>query len=86
MDGCAICLCLSHLTWVDWQTMYVETKILVLALCLRSIGIFLQTPTQFQKYFLGLLIGAGSLYLLGLIYETVRNRPDLEKVMLLFSD
>lgn len=62
---------------IDWHTMWIDYRIVTLALALHFTGLLLSSPAQLSPALLGMTLGAGGLYLLGMLYEALRGRVGL---------
>ena len=68
---------LVGIAWIDRKTLLIEGRIVALALLLRLLWLSFFASDQIFDALAGLLIGAGILYLIGFLYETIRHRQGL---------
>lgn len=71
------CWALLLLAIIDWHTMWIDYRIVVLTLTLHVGATLWAAPVQLATTLQGALFGAGGLYLLGVVYEAVRQRQGL---------
>jgi len=62
---------------IDWESMLLDMRVVIVAIMLKSAWLFVFAIEHLQPALTGLLVGAGLLYLLGIIYETLRKRRGL---------
>lgn len=62
---------------VDWESLFIEIRMLTAAMLLRIVWLLFFQPGLLMASLTGLLVGAGLLYLLGVVYEAIRNRQGL---------
>jgi len=62
---------------IDGYTLTIESRLLVLTLMLRIVWLITMQPEFLLSGIQGMLIGAGALYWVGFVYETVRQRVGL---------
>lgn len=62
---------------IDWESMLLDMRVVIVAIMLKSAWLFMFAIEHLQQALIGLLVGAGLLYLLGIIYETLRKRRGL---------
>lgn len=65
------------ITWIDWQTLTVEPRIIVTAITLQLLWLGTTHLGLFLPRLNSMLIGAGAFYFIGLFYETLRRRQGL---------
>ncbi len=68
---------LSGIAVVDWENLFIEIRMLTAAMLLRVLWLIVFHPGLLLDSLTGLFVGAGLLYLLGVVYEAVRNRQGL---------
>ena len=68
---------LVGIAWIDRKTLLIEGRIVALALLLRLLWLSFFASHQIFDALAGLLIGAGILYLIGFLYQTIRHRQGL---------
>mgnify|MGYP001391086695 CR=1 FL=1 len=68
---------LVGLARIDIKTMFIDGRIIALAVILRLIWLLFFAPQEIINSFTGLLFGAGMLYLTGFLYQTFRHRQGL---------
>ena len=68
---------LFALAVIDWESLLVDTRFVLVALGLRLFWLMLFEPDFLLDALWGLLAGAGLLYLLGFLYEALRKRQGL---------
>jgi len=68
---------LVGLSRIDIKTMFIEGRIIVLAVTLKLIWLLFFAPQEIIYSFAGLLFGSGLLYLIGFLYQTFRHRQGL---------
>ncbi|MDP6730116.1 MAG: A24 family peptidase, partial [SAR324 cluster bacterium] len=62
---------------IDWESLLVDMRVVIVAMVLRLFWLLAFGTDFLLQALLGLLVGAGMLYLLGIIYETLRKRRGL---------
>ena len=62
---------------IDWESLLVDMQVVIVAMVLRLFWLLAFGTDFLLQALLGLLVGAGMLYLLGIIYETLRKRRGL---------
>ena len=62
---------------IDWHTMWIDYRIVTLTLSLHFTILLLNEPGSVRGAAYGALLGAGGLYLLGVLYEALRGRAGL---------
>jgi len=65
------------LAWIDVWTLTVEPALVLLGMVLRGVSIALMVPGQAQEAVVGMIAGAGLLYLVAFAYREVRGRDGL---------
>ena len=68
---------LAGVALIDWKTMLIEGRLIVLAIILRMCWLLYFAPQDILNSFSGLFIGSGLLYFVGFLYETFRHRQGL---------
>jgi leader peptidase (prepilin peptidase)/N-methyltransferase len=68
---------LLGIAWVDLKTLYIDTPLLLLSALLQGALLWFVEPEVLPERILALLVGAGGLYWIGVIYETLRHREGL---------
>ncbi len=68
---------LFALAIIDWKSQLIDSRLVVVALVLRGAWLAVFKPDLLPESLLGLLIGAGLLYLIGFLYEALRKRQGL---------
>ena len=68
---------LVGIAWIDIKSLLIEGRIVALALLLRLLWLSFFASDQIFDALAGLLIGAGILYLIGFLYQTIRHRQGL---------
>ena len=68
---------LLGIAWIDIKTLLIEGRMVALGLVLRLLWLSYFAPHQIFSSLTGLLVGAGILYLIGFLYETLRHRQGL---------
>lgn len=61
----------------DWISLTVDSRIIVIGLCLRLASLAILLPEQLRPMLVGMLCGAGLLLLIGTFYRTLRGRDGL---------
>ncbi len=67
---------------IDWESMLLDMRVVIVAIMLKFVWFFVFAIEHLQQALTGLLVGAGLLYLLGIIYETLRKRRGWERGIL----
>ena len=62
---------------IDWHTMWIDYRIVTLTISLHFTILLLNEPGSVRGAVYGALLGAGGLYLLGVLYEALRGRAGL---------
>ena len=68
---------LVGIAWIDKKTLLIEGRMLALALVLRVLWLSYFEPHLIINSVAGLLVGAGLLYIIGFLYQTIRHRQGL---------
>ena len=69
--------CLFGIAIIDWETQFIDNRILLFGIVIRFFWILIFEPSTLIFFLEGLTIGAGILYFVGLIYETIRKKKGL---------
>jgi leader peptidase (prepilin peptidase)/N-methyltransferase len=62
---------------IDWHTMWIDYRIVTFTLALKFTILILNDIDSVRVAVFGALLGAGGLYLLGVLYEALRGREGL---------
>ena len=68
---------LVGIAWIDKKTLLIEGRMLALALVFRVLWLSYFEPHLIINSVAGLLVGAGLLYIIGFLYQTIRHRQGL---------
>jgi leader peptidase (prepilin peptidase)/N-methyltransferase len=62
---------------IDWHTMWIDYRIITLTIAVHFTVLSLLDPGSLREATYGTVLGAGGLYLLGVLYESLRGRVGL---------
>ncbi len=68
---------LIGIAWFDLKTLLIEMRLLLLGAALQVTWLVVFAPHLLPERLLALLLGAGGLYWVGVVYETLREREGL---------